>query len=502
MKRTRALSFAVLLVVTTVWMALFALIPQDVWSQVRRPANDPPRGRPGATRPGTTPQRAPAAVTARPTQVQPTQETCNCVTFASIEIPTPVGTLARHVAMGGGGYGMSGDIRTYAANPYLIDTYSYTINPAYAERFRESVFANIGAVAPTVPGGISTPINSFGGQSFGAIFSISPRVTIGGIAALENNPGITPLNTDIATALATFGLNRFPGWTGQFVPPGLVPGNIVPNFRSRSAFYLSTSYNTGGVVIGAGASYTSSVFSPVVTNPPQPFGQPAFNLTQLGFNAGVLITTATSSALDLSGSLLLPRLSSPVSNSTTATEVLSATVLGLNARYIARISKAFWIIPMANFYSISSPATGNITAIDGGIGMNYLIGPLLFVGGIGVSQTTGGNLATVSPSSLEFIFPRFNLGVEYAATNWLRLRGGYAHTTANRRINATSGSPEVNLTTINNYSLINGSITLGFGLQFGGFIFDLTTDTESIRRGFGGIGTTPSFGYVSAVFRF
>jgi hypothetical protein len=191
-----------------------------------------------------------------------------------------------------------------------------------------------------------------------------------------------------------------------------------------------------------------------------------------------------------------------VANSTTASETLSATVIGLNARYIARLSQAFWLIPIVNFYSISSIATGNITSIDGGLGMNYFVGPLLFVGGIGVSATNGGNLATVSPTSSEIIFPRFNLGVEYAATTWLRVRAGYAHTTANRTIGATTGSPEVRLTTYNNYSFINGSITLGLGLQFGGFTFDVTTDTESIRRGFGGIGTTPSFGYVSVNFRF
>jgi hypothetical protein len=397
--------------------------------------------------------------------------------------------------MGGGGYGLNGDLRSYVANPYLIDTYSYTINPAYAERFRDAVFVNIG-----VPGAqVTQPLSNFGGQSFGAIFSISPRVTVGGMLALESNAGITALNTDVASALASYGLITFGNWTGTTFPQGAVQG--IP-LRGRNTAYLSTSYNTGGVVLGAGVSYVSSILSPIVTAPTtQPAGQPTANLTQIGFNAGVLITTATASALDIGATFLLPRVTFPINGSTTGTRSLSATVLGINARYIARLSKNFWLIPMVNFYSIGSDATGSSTSFDGGIGMNYQVNNLLFVGGVGVSATSGGNLGTV-PISSELILPRFNLGVEYLATNWLRLRAGYNHTTANRVIGATSATPEARYTIYNNYGLVNGGITLGFGLQFGGFTLDLTTDTEAIRRGLGGFGTTASFGYVSAVFRF
>jgi hypothetical protein len=398
--------------------------------------------------------------------------------------------------MGGGGYGLSGDLRSYVANPYLIDTYSYTVNPAYAERFRDAVFVNVG-----VPGAqVTQPFTNFGGQSFGAIFSISPRVTVGGMLALESNAGITALNTDVASALASFGLITFGGWTGGIFPPGAVQG--IP-LRGRNTAYLSTSYNTGGVVLGAGVSYVSSILSPIVTAPiQQPQGQPTANLTQIGFNAGVLVTTSTASALDIGATLLLPRVTFPISGSTTGTRALSATVLGLNARYIARLSKNFWLIPMANFYSISAdPVVGNSTAFDAGIGMNYQVNNLLFVGGVGVSATSGGNLGPL-PISSELVLPRFNLGVEYLATNWLRLRAGYNHTTANRTIGATSATPEARYTIYNNYGLVNGGVTLGFGLLFGGFTLDLTTDTEAIRRGLGGFGTTSSFGYVSAVFRF
>ncbi len=519
-----SLRSAALLLMSVVGGTIVSL--SEVWSQPRRPiANDPPRTTapggnrtPTTTRPGTTAPTTQQRSNVTQPAAQPTQQaraaqanapnnnsvygTCNCLNLLAIEDPIERGTLARHVALGGGGYGMGGDIRTYVANPYLVDSYDYTINPAFADRFRDAIFLNVGsvAVAPSSALAPAQPLSNFGGQSFGAIFSISPRVTVGGMVALESNPGITALNTDVASAMAAFALLTFPNWTGGTLPTDLVGRGVLP-LRSRNSAYLSTSYNTGGVAIGAGISYVNSVLSPIATNPAQP-PQPQANLTQVGFNAGVLITTNTASVLDLSATLLLPTLRFPVPNNTTATQSFSGTVIGANVRYITRISPSFWLIPMANFYSISSPATGSITAFDAGLGMNYRVGPLLFVGGAGASATSGGNLSTVSPVASELILPRFNLGAEYAATNWLRLRAGYSHTTANRTIRATSATPEAIITTYNNYSLINGGVSLGFGLVFGGFTFDVTTDTESIRRGFGGIGTTPSFGYVSAIFKF
>lgn len=496
MKRLLYLSLVVLLVATL-----------HVWSQPRPSPNilrdggnrtTTQTGRPGAqqTRPTTTAAR-PATTATRPIAVRPTQETCACVTFASIEHPLETGSLARHVALGGGGYGAGGDIYTYAGNPFIVDSYSYFTNPAYADRFRDAVFANFGSIGGAGGNGSSQPLNNFGGQSFGAIFSLSPRVTIGGAAAFESFPGLTALNTSFASNIAAYGIATS-NWYGGTAPPGIIANGIVP-LRARNSFYLSTSFNTGDVVLAGGVSYVNSLLSPIATNATQNAAQPTSSLTQLGFNLGVLITTNTASMLDLSVTLLLPRVTLAIPNSQ-LTQALTGTSFAFNGRYIARLNKNISFIPMVNFYTLSSPATGSITSIDGGLGLTYQTDRLYLVGGVSVSANSGG---TTAPLSSEFIFPRFNLGAEIKAVEWLKFRMGYATTTNNRTYRASGLNPDANATLYNNYSLLSqyGAISLGFGLSFGKFNLDLTTDTEVIRRALGGIGTTSSFGYLAATFR-
>lgn len=456
-------------------------------------------GRPGTTtnRPGTT------TTAVRPTVARPTQETCACVTFASIEHPITVGSLARHVALGGGGYGMGNDTYTYVGNPFIVDSYSYFTNPAYADRFRDAVFANFGSVGnPNIStlGSGGQPLNNFGGQSFGAIFSLSRRTTIHGAVAFEAFPGITALNTNAASVMAAYELARYPGWNpSEQARQAGTPANILP-LRARNTFYIGTSVDVGGVVLAGGVSFVASQLSTIASI--SAINSSPANLTQLGFNLGVLVSTNTASMLDISATLLLPRISLPVPGVTSGTTAVNGTVFGANARYIARLNKTISLIPMVNFYTLTSPATGTMTSFDGGIGMSYQTDKLYLVGGVSLSATSGGNLAnTLFPLTSEFIFPRFNLGAEIKTADWLKFRMGYASTTNNRSFKGGGPVSDGTNTSYNNYSLINGGVTLGFGLQFGKFNLDLTTDTEVLRRALGGVGTTSSFGYISATFR-
>jgi hypothetical protein len=499
-------------------------------TQTRRPvANDPPRGgttqrqpaigtvRPRTTpgaRPGTTNRAGPVrGVQPRPaatgTLAQPLQPVATlprtpidyctlCVsTLASIDHPLVIGSLARHVALGGGGYGFSGDIRTYGGNPFVIDSYNITVNPAFGDRFRNVVFVNAGAIT----GLSSQPLSSFGGPFVGAIFEISPRVTFGGTISFESFPGVTGVNTDIANSIA---LSSTLGLAQQY-NGGLAPSPGFTQLRARNAAQLQLTYNTGdgkgGVVLAGAASFTTTSLGPLA-NEPRP--QPAANITQLGFTLGLLITTATTSMFDLSGTVLLPRVSLPIPNSTNGSLAFASTIIAVNARYIARVSQAFTLIPIVNLYTVSSgsPYYSNITSIDAGLGFNYLVGPLLFVGGVSLSSNSGGNSASLvsagaNPAlSQELILPRFNLGVEYAVINWLRIRAGYAGYSSSSRSN------DVVVPTYFNYALSQG-VSLGLGFVFGNFNLDVTTDTETLRRGLGNIGSgQPTFGFISANFRF
>jgi hypothetical protein len=404
------------------------------------------------------------------------------------------GSLARHAALGGGGYGIGGQYLTYGANPFLIDSYSIFYNPAYGDRYRDAIFVNAGSIS----GPNSQPLSNFGGPSLGAIFSISPRVTVGGIVSFESFPGVSGVNTDIASGIAINSILGL-GYTGLAANPNFTL------IRARNVAQLQTTYNTApdgksGVVLAAGVSYTSTSLAPLTL---QPRLQPTANLTQIGFTAGILVTTNTTSMLDLSATLLLPRVSLPFPNSTNNSAVYNSTVIGINARYIARLSKEFTLIPMASIYAVSSgsPYFGNMNSFDGGIGFNYASGPLLFVGGISVSAGGGGNLPSQSvigagPVSQELILPRWNIGAEYRIIDWFKIRAGYAG------YSSTSRSNDVVVPSYFNYGLSQG-VSLGFGLEFGKFTFDVTTDTRTLQRGFGNIGSgEPSFGFVSANFRF
>ncbi len=479
-------------------------------------ANDPPQGttrvnpaqtrpataaRPGAPRTGGAARPVAQPVIPRPVVARPTQppiDYCTlCVsTLATIEHPLQVGSLARHAALGGGGFGMGGDIRTYAANPFIVDSYSLTVNPAYADRFRNSIFVNAGSVA----GANSQPLSNFGGPFIGAIFDISPRVTVGGMVSFESFPGVTAVNTDIANIIA---LNSILGLAQQY-PGGIAPLPGLTQLRARNNGQVQVTYNTGdgkgGVVMGAGVSFTTTSLAPLAN---QPRSQPASNITQVGFNAGILVTTNTQSMLDLSGTILLPRITLPQPNSTTNTFNYGVTVIALNARYISRLSKQFTLIPMANLYSLQSgsPYFGNITSIDAGLGFNYAVGPLFFVGGLSLSSNSGGNPASqaipgATSTSTELILPRWNIGVEYSIIEWLRIRAGYAGYSSSAR------SGDVVVPSYFGYALSEG-VSLGFGLVFGNFTLDITTDTRIIRQGLGNIGSgQPTFGFVSANFRF
>jgi hypothetical protein len=416
-------------------------------------------------------------------------------TLASIEMPLISGSVARHAALGGGGYGIGGQYLTYGANPFLVDSYSIFYNPAYADRYRDAIFVNAGSIS----GANSQPLSNFGGPSVGAIFSVSPRVTIGGIVSFESFPGVSNVNTDIASGIALNSILGL-GYTGLAANPNFTL------IRARNAAHLQTTYNAspegskGGTILAAGVSYASTSLAPLTLSP-RP--QPTANLTQIGFNAGILVTTTTQSMLDLSATLLLPRVSLPFPNSTNGSAVYNSTIIGINARYIARISKEFTLIPMANIYAVSSgsPYFGNMNSFDGGLGFNYVVGPLFFVGGISVSVGGGGNLPSQSvigaaPISQELILPRWNIGAEYRIIDWFKIRAGYAG------YSSTSRSGDVVVPSYFNYGLSQG-VSLGFGLEFGKFTLDLTTDTRTLQRGFGNIGSgEPTFGFVSANFRF
>lgn len=458
----------------------------------------PPARTGGAARGVTTPRTGTTAAPRPVAQLPRTQiDYCTlCVsTLASIEHPLVSGSLARHAALGGGGYGIGGTYLTYGANPFLVDSYSIFYNPAYGDRYRDAIFVNAGSISS---GPTSQPLSSYGGPSLGAIFSVSPRVTVGGIVSFESFPGVAGVNTDIASGIAINSILGL-GYTGLAANPNFTL------IRARNVGQLQTTYNTApdgksGVILAAGVSYTSTSLAPLTINP-RP--SPTANLTQIGFTAGILVTTNTTSMLDLSASLLLPRVSIPFPNSTNSSAVYSSTIIGINARYIARLSKEFTLIPMANIYAVSSgsPYFGNMNSFDGGIGFNYASGPLLFVGGISVSAGGGGNLPSqgvigAGSTSQELILPRWNLGAEYRIIDWFKIRAGYAG------YSSTSRSNDVVVPSYFNYGLSQG-VSIGFGLEFGKFTFDVTTDTRTLQRGFGNIGSgEPTFGFVSANFRF
>ena len=383
-------------------------------------------------------------------------------------------------------------LKALGDNPYYIDPTDIMVNPAWASKFNNILFGDLGST-------IANNFESGGvGQYLAVNFNITRNLTLG--AALARKDFISKHSV---LSLDPYGIvsetNSAIG-TGQII-------------EMDNNWLLFSSFNLGGHVLGFGFSYASTnrEIKPANT------GGTVGNASQFGINVGYLGKILPNFKLDLSGILLFPGTSfeNPQSSETN----FSQTVMILKGRGFFRINSKFTIVPVVSLLKTSGTAElGDATGITTtdlnsifsvlmGVGVKYQINNFLFAGGPSFELINGTtpSVSGVSPelSQTTRSFPIWNFGAEWHMLEWLIGRIGYRAKSSTIESESVASPTTVNKNIITAYDPNFSGITLGLGFRFSGFALDATVNEDVIRQGFnnlGGGGAT--FVYISAGYSF
>ncbi|MGB2958678.1 MAG: hypothetical protein WBG01_03475 [Bacteroidota bacterium] len=431
------------------------------------------------------------------------------------------GGIARQLAMGGS------NVRNgLAVNPFIFRDPSFIlINPAYQGYYKDYVWLNVAGGSLSGFGGQ----DRYGAQNAGVNFSLAKRFTIGTV--LSYDPSLT--NT-VVTQLASF-INQVQPGRAQI---GLAPVEVIE---------LTGTMDMGPADIGIGLLYGRSKNQAETSGPSLAGSNAEHSASVLGIRAGLLWNLGRGSAVDASAAVRFDNVSDNLTGTNTAGAATnngeysaSATELEIIARATLRMSQRASFVPYAAYGMVSgepkqdAPPTGG-TAFTGsqdisasvlavGAGMEYRTEEFYFAGGLSWQTAsfetkvtppppaTGTTTSTLSVTGL----PVVNMGAEWWFLEWLAGRFGYYRafsTTTNKTEPPTGGVTTeqsrftgLSIVNIGNYSGTDNSlITLGIGLQFGGFALDAMVSEDALRRGFGLVGASDNlntFGYMTASYSF
>jgi hypothetical protein len=375
-------------------------------------------------------------------------------------------------------------------NPYLVDPYFITVNPAWGSQYPNFLFGDLGGGNLNFgPGG--------NGQFVSANFHLGGGLTIGGILSRNDFQGVSISRLD---------------------PLGLV--NILNSAAGSSSVIglennveLMGSIKSGNFAFGLGIALASTNNE---FNPAQGDGFVG-SATQLGFNAGILARLTPRIKLDGSVSLILPSASwDPVAPD--GKLEASQTIILVNGRAFIDISSKLSFVPTLLFLTASGsvdnglvdPSTSSdlqsYSAIVVGAGTNYSVGDFLLAGGVALStfSVTTPGIEDVTPELTDsrFIFPIWNLGVEWNLTDWFIGRFGYFAATGSNT--DEQDAPGGRISDVN--ELITTfhqplGATVGVSFRLGNFSLDATVNEDVLRQGLNNIGGGgPTFAYLSLAY--
>jgi hypothetical protein len=398
-------------------------------------------------------------------------------------------------------------ISSMGANPFIMDPFNATVNPAWAAYYNNFVFADIGTAvgAPFGPGGT--------GQFFAGFFSLNKNITLGAFLTRNDFVGFGISRMDPAGALAAGGFG-VPGVNLSVVAAvnGLVPGNPAPAFNNNVE--LMGTFTSKNLTFGFGVAYASQSTE---TTPPSPGIVSEASSSQIGVNAGILLK-GKKLMLDAGVSLILPSASSTPGVTNYSETKASQTIILVNARAFYELSKNVTVIPAATFLTVSgSIDTGgvpnaagvtagsgdmpSVTAIGFGIGFQYQVGNFLLAGGpsfytLGLTTAATSTIPELKQSA--FLFPVWNIGMEWNLLDWLVGRMGYVALTGSTTSETPSPSPtDPKAITEAIAPLIVGAnrgLTMGVGFRFGDFRLDGYVNEDVLRQGFAIIGGSGNAG--------
>ena len=375
-------------------------------------------------------------------------------------------------------------LQAMGANPYIVDPFNMTLNPAWAAYYDNFIMGDLGSTI--------TPFGNDGtGQFIGANFAVTNQLTLG--AFLTRND-----------------------FNGRFSIANLDPGDVVGEMNGIIGFgalvplnnnlELIASLKTSGGKLGFGIAYaaSSSEFNPAG-------GQSTTaSASQIGINLGYIGNLAPGFLLDLGFSLSLPRASySPPNVKETS---VSQTNLGINARAFYNLDIKFKLVPALTFSSstgsadiasgttVTSTDLPSTSVIIFGVGIMYSSSDFLFAGGpafatIGVTDPAVENIRPELTNTTT-IFPAFNFGAEWKMLDWLYARFGYISVSGSVTSESAASSTTIN-ETINTFYGPTGAFT-GLGFRLGNLSIDATVNSDILRQGLGNIGGTgATFAYLS-----
>ena len=371
------------------------------------------------------------------------------------------------------------------SNPYVIDPFFNTINPAWNAVYKNFILGDLGS-------SVGSPFSAGGsGQYLSGSFQIGDAWTLGGILARNDFNGMS-------IALLDPGSNNslslsYPGVVSTV--NGIAVENGVISLDNNVE--VIGTYTFSRTKVGLGIAYASTSND---VNPPTG-GSTEGSASQIGFNLGVISDLARSLKLDIGASLILPSASykPDTLNETSA----SQTIITVNGRAFWNLNKNLKLVPIILFSTESGTidSGGTSTAsidmpsynrFEVGMGLNYQIGDFLIAGGAIFSTASLCRPAVnnVSPelNFSETRFPIWNIGIEWDMLEWFVGRFGYVASSGSRSDefpNTPTSKTELVQTFFGPSQM---GATIGVGFRFGDFSLDATVNEDVLRQGFNTIG--------------
>jgi hypothetical protein len=382
------------------------------------------------------------------------------------------------------------------ANPYVMDPFFNTVNPAWNGVYNNFVLGDLGSAA-------GAPFSAGGyGQYISASFQVGRNWTLGGILARNDFNGMSIALLDPGTN-NSLGL-PYPGVVST-VNSIAGPGSVIALDNNVEAIGTYTFENT---TVGLGVAYASTSND---INPPTG-GSTEGSASQLGFNLGVISNITGSIKLDVGASIAFPSASykAETLNETSA----SQTIILVNGRAFWSINRNLKFVPLVVFStasgSIDSGGTSSAsvdmasyTWFAFGAGMNYQVGDFLFAGGA-IFSTANLTIPAVPNESPELnagatAFPVWNIGVEWNMLEWFVGRLGYIAYSGNASIEYPNSSTSKTELIATFFAPSQRGATIGVGFRFGDFSLDATVNEDVLRQGFNAIGGGgATFAYLTA----
>jgi len=380
-------------------------------------------------------------------------------------------------------YGGYARLYSMGDNPFIVDPDNIKTNPAYASKYSNFLWGDIG-------GNNGNPTSGFG-QFAGFNYSVNKEFTLGAlltrddfgsrsIGALDPRGIVNLINTSVTAA------------------------NIVP---LNNNIELLASYGFGNYVLGLGLSYASSSnnFTPATGTGDKN------SASQLGVNIGFMGDLTPGFKFDIDFALAMP--SASYEPGTGDKVEASNTLMAANARGFLKLSNKFSLVPTFSFYNSTgkvdvgsqSDDLVSLMGLGAGVGLSYQTGNLIISGGpsfVYETETTAAD-STISPElkKTTLTFPAWNFGAEWYFTDWLIGRAGYVASTFSVTNQAAASGTTVNENSRTGFG--TGDVRLGIGFRFGGFTLDATVNDDILRQGFNNIGGAgATFAYLSASYAF